>query len=87
MRILSTYHQPSSVIASVHCSLTGSDGSEVSHLVVARPNRVDVHAATPAGLSWRAGIDIWGIVVDVKASRSKVKLESFERFTAAHQLD
>ena len=74
MRLLSTYHPPSSVIASVHCHLTGHTGDEISHLAIARPTRVDVHATTKAGLEWRAGIDIWGVVVDVRAARPRVSL-------------
>jgi hypothetical protein len=65
MRIVSTFHPPSSVTDAIKCRLT-SDRSLV-HLVVAKSNRLDVYSVQPSGLSHECGTEIWGRIVVVKA--------------------
>lgn len=65
MRIVSTFHQPSSVTDAIKCRLT-SDRSLV-HLVVAKSNRLDVYSVRSSGLSHECGTEIWGRIVVVKA--------------------
>ncbi|TFK70374.1 hypothetical protein BDN72DRAFT_542903 [Pluteus cervinus] len=64
MKIVTTFHQPSSVLDSVKCSLSTHD---LDHLVVAKLNRVDVYSLQPHGTQYECGLDIWGKVVCVKA--------------------
>ena len=65
MRIVSTFHPPSSVTDAIKCRLT-SDHSLI-HLVVAKSNRLDIYSVQPSGLSHECGADIWGRIVVVKA--------------------
>ncbi|KAI9465477.1 CPSF A subunit region-domain-containing protein [Lactarius psammicola] len=65
MRIVSTFHPPSSVTDAVKCRLT-SDYSLI-HLVVAKSNRLDIYSVQPSGLSYECGTEIWGRIVVVKA--------------------
>ncbi|KAH9042112.1 CPSF A subunit region-domain-containing protein [Lactarius pseudohatsudake] len=65
MRIVSTFHPPSSVTDVVKCRLT-SDRSLI-HLVVAKSNRLDIYSVQPSGLSYECGAEIWGRIVVVKA--------------------
>src|SRR6266404_1206316 len=65
MRVVSTFHPPSSVTDTVKCHLT-SDHSLI-HLVVAKSNRLDIYTVQPSGLSYECGAEIWGRIVVVKA--------------------
>ncbi|KAH9002600.1 CPSF A subunit region-domain-containing protein [Lactarius hatsudake] len=65
MRIVSTFHPPSSVTDVVKCRLT-SDRSLI-HLVVAKSDRLDIYSVQPSGLSYECGAEIWGRIVVVKA--------------------
>ncbi|KAH9080524.1 mono-functional DNA-alkylating methyl methanesulfonate N-term-domain-containing protein [Lactarius deliciosus] len=65
MRIVSTFHPPSSVTDVVKCRLT-SDRSLI-HLAVAKSNRLDIYSVQPSGLSYECGAEIWGRIVVVKA--------------------
>ncbi|EPQ54734.1 hypothetical protein GLOTRDRAFT_116530 [Gloeophyllum trabeum ATCC 11539] len=62
MRVVTTFHSPSSVVASVKCRLS-PDGE---HLVVAKPDRVEVHALGEDALKYECSLEIWGRVVSVK---------------------
>ncbi|KAG5648442.1 hypothetical protein DXG03_005016 [Asterophora parasitica] len=64
MKIVTTFHQPSSVLASVKCQLASRD---LEHLVVAKTNRIEVYSLRPHGLQHECGIDVWGSVVTVKS--------------------
>lgn len=63
MKIVTTFHQPSSVISSLKCQLS-SRGLE--HLVVAKFHRIDVYALQPDGLEHKCGLEIWGKVLSIK---------------------
>ncbi|KAI0061660.1 hypothetical protein BV25DRAFT_1857049 [Artomyces pyxidatus] len=65
MKVVSTFHPPSSVTGSVRCHLT-SDGN-LDHLVVVKTNRVDVYSAQPDGLRHECGTEIWGRISTVRA--------------------
>jgi len=65
MRIVSTFHPPSSVTDALKCRLT-SDHSLI-HLVVAKSNRLDIYSVQPSGLTYECGTEIWGRIVVVKA--------------------
>src|ERR1700753_3030313 len=69
MRVVSTFHKPSSVVASFHCVLSDR---ELSHLVVAKTNQIEVHSLTAEGLVFRTALEIWGYVVDAKAVKKPV---------------
>ncbi|KAF9463019.1 CPSF A subunit region-domain-containing protein [Collybia nuda] len=64
MKIVTTFHQPSSVFSSVRCQLSSRD---LDHLVVAKLNRIDVYSLQPNGLQHECGLEIWGKVLVVKA--------------------
>lgn len=70
MKVVSTFHQPSSVTSSVKCSLI--PGAELGHLVVAKASRIEVSAITPEGLSHECSLEIWGRVLSLKAVPAKV---------------
>ncbi|KZT11975.1 uncharacterized protein LAESUDRAFT_746751 [Laetiporus sulphureus 93-53] len=63
MRVVATFHQPSSVSHSVKCNLT----PDQEHLVVAKSNRLEVFSLQPEGLRRECGLDIWGRVVALRA--------------------
>lgn len=63
MRVVSTFHRPSTVLASFHCRLSNV---EISHLVVAKTNQIEVHAWTGDGVEWRTSLEVWGYIVDAK---------------------
>jgi DNA damage-binding protein 1 len=64
MKIVTTFHQPSSVLSSVKCQLSSRD---LEHLVIAKINRIDVYSLQPHGLQHECGLEIWGKVTSVKA--------------------
>lgn len=71
MKIISTFHQPSSVVASLKCSLA-ADPIELGHLVVAKTSRVEVSSIQPEGLRHECSLEIWGRVVAMRAVASHV---------------
>ncbi|GLB38302.1 putative CPSF A subunit region [Lyophyllum shimeji] len=64
MKVVATFHQPSSTLASVKCKLSSRD---LEHLVVAKTNRVDVYSLQPHGLKHQCGLEIWGKVFSLKS--------------------
>ncbi|KAF8630852.1 hypothetical protein AX17_005211 [Amanita inopinata Kibby_2008] len=64
MKIVTTFHQPSSVLCSVKCHLGSSD---VEHLVVGKLNRLVVYSIQPHGLQQECTTEVWGKVLSVKA--------------------
>ncbi|KAA1475747.1 hypothetical protein DENSPDRAFT_842582 [Dentipellis sp. KUC8613] len=64
MKVVSTFHQPSSVAASVRCHLTGD--KTLVHLVVAKTNRLEVYSARPEGLHHECTAEVWGRVASLK---------------------
>ncbi|KAG6854676.1 hypothetical protein C0991_003324 [Blastosporella zonata] len=64
MKIVTTFHQSSSVLASVKCQLSSRD---VEHLVVAKSNRIDVYSLKPHGLEYKCGLELRGIVTSLKS--------------------
>ncbi|KAF5382718.1 hypothetical protein D9615_002834 [Tricholomella constricta] len=64
MKIVTTFHQPSSVLASLKCQLSSRD---LEHLVVAKTNRIDVYSLQPHGLQHQCGIEIWGTMLTIKS--------------------
>ncbi|KZS90527.1 hypothetical protein SISNIDRAFT_457686 [Sistotremastrum niveocremeum HHB9708] len=67
MRVVSTFHQPSSVVTSLVCRLSAH---EPEHLVIVKPNKLDIHTLTADGLVFRCSLEVWGCIVDVKAVNS-----------------
>ncbi|KAI0695725.1 CPSF A subunit region-domain-containing protein [Cytidiella melzeri] len=65
MKIVLTFHQPSSVTSSVKCSLTSE--AELGHLVVAKANRIEVSSITAEGLRHESTLEVWGRVISMKA--------------------
>lgn len=76
MKIVSTFHQPSSVLSSVKCQLSSRD---LEHLVIAKIHRIDVYSLQPHGLQHECGLEIWGKVVSVKAVPILVRPERLPR--------
>lgn len=64
MKVVTTFHHPSSVLSSVKCQLSSRD---LEHLVIAKIDRIDVYSLQPHGLQHECGLEIWGKVVSVKA--------------------
>ncbi|KAI0304406.1 CPSF A subunit region-domain-containing protein [Multifurca ochricompacta] len=65
MRIVSTFHQPSSVTDAIKCHLTSD--TFLIHLVVAKSNRLDIYSVQQNGLRYECGTEIWGRIVVVRA--------------------
>jgi DNA damage-binding protein 1 len=63
MKVITTFHSPTSVIASVKCQLSQRN---LEHLVIARWHRLDIYSLLPDGLKHITGIDIWGRVLALK---------------------
>ncbi len=72
MRVVSTFHPPSSVTDAIKCRLT-SDSSLI-HLAVTKPNRLDIYSVQPSGLRHECGAEIWGRIVTVRAIPAQVML-------------
>ncbi|KAJ6584701.1 CPSF A subunit region-domain-containing protein [Mycena capillaripes] len=64
MKIVCTFHQPSSVLCSLRCHLT-STGPE--HLVVAKLDGIDIYSVLPEGLQHQCRWDVWGNILSVKS--------------------
>ncbi|OSX59780.1 hypothetical protein POSPLADRAFT_1048255 [Postia placenta MAD-698-R-SB12] len=63
MRVVTTFHPPSSVVRSLKCSLA----EEQEHLVVAKANRLEVFSLRPEGLRRECSLEIWGRIVSLAA--------------------
>ncbi|KAJ7163276.1 mono-functional DNA-alkylating methyl methanesulfonate N-term-domain-containing protein [Mycena filopes] len=64
MKIVSTFHRPSSVLCSLKCQLT-STGFE--HLVVAKLDGIEVYSVQPGGLKHQCRWNVWGNILAVKS--------------------
>ncbi|KAJ7695700.1 mono-functional DNA-alkylating methyl methanesulfonate N-term-domain-containing protein [Mycena rosella] len=64
MKIVSTFHQPSSVLSSLKCHLTSAG---IEHLVVAKLNGLDVYSVQPEGLKHQCKWEVWGNILSVKS--------------------
>ncbi|KXN88147.1 DNA damage-binding protein 1a [Leucoagaricus sp. SymC.cos] len=64
MKIVTTFHQPSSTLTSLKCRLSTRD---VEHLVVAKLNRIEVYSLQPSGVKLECSREIYGKVASVKA--------------------
>ncbi|KAJ7288527.1 CPSF A subunit region-domain-containing protein [Mycena rebaudengoi] len=64
MKIVSTFHQPSSVVGSVKCQLTSLPDD---YLVVAKLNSLDVYSVLPEGIQHCCKWEVWGNILAVKA--------------------
>ncbi|OBZ68977.1 DNA damage-binding protein 1 [Grifola frondosa] len=65
MRVVATFHPPSSVTRSLKCHLTTDPA--VEHLVVARINRLEVHSLQPDGLRHECSLEVWGRIVALRS--------------------
>ena len=70
MKVVNTFHQPSSVVASVKCNLSAS---ELGHLAVAKTTKVEVSSIHSDGLRYECSVDIWGRIVSMRAVAAQVK--------------
>ena len=77
MKVVSTLHQPSAVLNSLKCNL--STKSELGHLVVAKPNRIEVSSLQAEGLRTECSLDIWGRVLSVRSVPAEVCQSPVER--------
>lgn len=69
MRIVSTFHPSSSVTSSLRCCLVANSATE--HLVVAKPGKIEVFVITDDGLKPDCEVEIWGVIVSIKAIPAK----------------
>lgn len=65
MKVVSTFHPPSSVLHSLKCNLTSN--SDVEFLVVAKLDRLDVYLVHQEGLRFNCTLEIWGRIKAVRA--------------------
>ncbi|PCH40170.1 hypothetical protein WOLCODRAFT_67201 [Wolfiporia cocos MD-104 SS10] len=63
MKVVTTFHPPSSVVRSIKCSL--SLGQE--HLVIAKINKLEVYSLQPADLHHQCSLEIWGRITSLRA--------------------
>ncbi|KZT73848.1 hypothetical protein DAEQUDRAFT_357103 [Daedalea quercina L-15889] len=63
MRVVATFHQPSSVVSSAKCKLTAAQ----EFVVVGKTNRVEIFSLQPDGLRRECHLEIWGRIICVKA--------------------
>ncbi|PFH53878.1 hypothetical protein AMATHDRAFT_72908 [Amanita thiersii Skay4041] len=63
MKVVTTFHHPSSVLCSVKCCLGSRD---TEHLVVGKINRLLVYSIQPHGLQLECSVDVWGKVLTVR---------------------
>lgn len=73
MKVVSTFHAPSSVICSLRTRLTV--GQE--HLVVGKADLVEVYAIEDTGLKLIHKHQVWGSVVSIRAVPLRVSLHVF----------
>ncbi|KII87876.1 hypothetical protein PLICRDRAFT_42399 [Plicaturopsis crispa FD-325 SS-3] len=64
MKVVATFHTPSSVLASTKCCL--SEDPDLEFLVVAKLDRIEVYSLQLDGHKMECKVDIWGRVVTVK---------------------
>lgn len=74
MKLVSTFHPPSSVLDSLKCTLADENKSEF--LVVAKLNRVDFYFLQPEGLRHERGIEIRGRIRAIRLVPIEVLLYS-----------
>ena len=65
MRVVATFHPPSSVVQSIKCRLNPAD--DLEYLVVAKTNRLEVYSLQAEGLHRECSTEIWGRVVALRA--------------------
>lgn len=71
MKVVTTLHPPSAVLSSVKCSLSAK--SELGHLVVAKPNRIEVSSLQAEGLKAECSLEIWGRIMSIRAVPAEVR--------------
>ncbi|KAK2459647.1 hypothetical protein APHAL10511_008292 [Amanita phalloides] len=64
MKVVTTFHQPSSVLSSLKCRLATRD---TEHLVIGKLNKVIVYSIQPHGLQKECSVDVWGKVLSIKS--------------------
>jgi DNA damage-binding protein 1 len=64
MKVVTTFHQPSSVLSSVKCRLSARD---TENLVVGKLNKIIVYSIQPHGLQKECSADVRGKVLTIKA--------------------
>ncbi|KAH9924683.1 CPSF A subunit region-domain-containing protein [Epithele typhae] len=69
MRVVGTFHPPSSVARSVKCSLT--EDASLQHLVLAKTDKLEVYSLRPDGLKKECVTDMWGRIVGLQAVPSE----------------
>lgn len=84
MKIVNTFHQPSTVIASLKCAL--SSDSQLAHLVVAKVSRIEVSSIQPEGLKHECSLEIWGRVISMRAVAAEVCSSSSLAIYCSHCL-
>lgn len=66
MRVVSTFFPSSSILHSIKCNLNSED---VDHLVVAKPNKLEVYGLEENGVKLRCTREIWGSISSLNAIR------------------
>lgn len=70
MKVVTTFHQPSSVAHSLKCTLS----TDQLHLVVARLNTLEVYSAQPEGLRHECTAELYGRISVIRTITRKARL-------------
>ena len=72
MKVVTTFHQPSSILSSIKCRLSTRD---TENLIVAKLNKVIVYSIQPHGLRKECSADVWGKVLTIKVIPIPVRVD------------
>lgn len=72
MKVVTTFHPPSSVAHSLKCTL--SSDQSLQHLVVAKLNALEVYSAQPDGLRLECTTEIYGRVSAIRNITKNVSI-------------
>ena len=71
MKAVATFHEPTSVVASVNTTLT--DDEDVEFLVVAKSSFLEVFALLPESLRLQCRLEIWGRITSLQTVPTGVR--------------
>ena len=70
MKLVATFHGPTSVSHSIKCTL--EDDEDVEFLVIAKTSILEVFAILPDSLRLQCTLDVWSRISSLNAIRSEV---------------
>ena len=72
MKVVSTFFQPSSVVASVKANLISDN--ELEHLVIAKTDRIEVYELLPDRLNLECTLEVWGRITSLQVLHPNVRI-------------